>query len=51
MARRRMERRMEFWRKSLVVVPTTLGLSPVPRVHFACASYSNLLGALSHTLP
>ena len=29
----------------------TPGLSPVPRVHVAHASYSNLYGALSHTLP
>ena len=51
MARRKMERRMEFWGKSLVVGPTTPGLSPVPRIHVARASYSNLYGALSHTLP
>ena len=29
----------------------TPGLSPDPRVHVAHASYSNLYGALSHTLP
>ena len=51
MARRKMEQRMEFWWRSLEVGSMTPGLSPDLRVHVAHARYSNLYGALSHTLP